>query len=179
MLRLEHADAYEYTAARIDYWLRHIDELMALADNPNTAIGLLIPGPTPETPRVGARQKGFHGDPLAYANVLADVKSAAGQLTGFSMEWYAVQARMQGWSLGLLAARANWRRDDVQDACERATVRMAAILNGEATEPDDFEVVDRSPRQCAADGCSNVVGPKSRFCSSRCRLRTWRTKQQV
>lgn len=88
-------DEYRYySAQRIDWMLRHWPEICTLAESPSSAEGLLIAGPTPESPRI-SKQPGQHGNPMRWCDVKADIERAQRQLQD-RQQSQAIKARMSG-----------------------------------------------------------------------------------
>ena len=115
-----------YSPRRIHYLLVSWEELVALAESPNTARNLLRPGETPIEPRI-RQPKGAPSDPLRWADVVADVQAAHSQLSSGGVGVAAVAAAMSGVAP---AAFAQQHGADVL-AVYRATVgKMATWLEG-------------------------------------------------
>jgi hypothetical protein len=123
-----------YSPKRVDYWLRHWLELAALAETPSSARNLLTNGPTPESPRPGARQRGAHGDPCRYVNILADIRRAQGQLRPGSIEAQIVVLIQFGYTLSGISAGNSMGRGRVQELYGDAVKRMAMMLGWEESE---------------------------------------------
>lgn len=164
-------DSY-YTTGRINYWLTHWGDLVALAESPGTAYGLTDPRPTPATPKVGARQKGFSGDRLGWALVKADIERAAAMLEGMSYEWFTVNSYFHGHNVEWLIEFKGWDARVVGDAFSRALRQMAKLLNGRTEEE----------RRCAWVECGKSLDglrADADYCSDGCRLRAWRANQTL
>lgn len=131
---------YEYTPARIRRILYRWPEYLALAETPASAAGLTVDGPTPESPRI--RQIGHHSDPLAWANLIADVERAWTSLALHSIEWRAVEMLMQGKRLDTFARVMHLDLREVEEGLDRATEAMALTLGYRPESGDgDVEVV--------------------------------------
>ena len=129
------ADRY-YTVERIDHWLRNWPLLVSLAETPRSSRHYLTMehrlrrGPCPEEQRVG-QAGGYHGDPLQYADILADIEQAWVHLKGgqrWSAEFAVVEYTMQRRSWSELAAAWRVGKEVVAAAYERALVMMAEYL---------------------------------------------------
>lgn len=136
------AETY-FTPKRIAYLLRHWREIRTMADTGSSSRGLLIPGPTPESPKVGARQPGYHGDSHSWSNVVADLERARAEaLEGLSLEWYVVEAQMHGWSINKFAEKSGRGDETCLKAFNAACEKMAAWL-GWVKEDHGEEPADR------------------------------------
>ena len=116
----------EYTPGSVRRWITRWGELCALAESPRTAHSLLHDGPTPESPRVGARQKGAHGDSLHYAAMRADLESAWRRLDG--LPYQVVWIVMQGMDREDYARFIHRRNEDVYEAFDQGCDQMAGSL---------------------------------------------------
>ena len=169
-------EAY-YTTSRIDWLLRNWGNWLALAETPTTAAGLVHAGPTPESPRSFAKSEHHQSDPRRWSDIRVDILTAASQLGDYSLEWYAVNARIQGMPLDSLAQMvAAWSYPMVVEAYERALGHMAAALDGAHAEPFGRAVLETSPLVCEAVGCGRLHARRSRYCSAACKQRTWRRR---
>lgn len=122
-------EASDYNPRRVAYYLRHWPEIRTMCDSGASARGLLIPGPTPESPKVGARQPGHHSDSHTWSNIVADLERARAEaLEPLSLEWYVVEAQMHGWSLNKFAERSGKGDETCWRAFNKATERMARWL---------------------------------------------------
>ena len=124
--RSEGGQLAEYTPGSVRRWVTRWGELCALAESPRTAHGLLHDGPTAESPRIGARQKGTHGDSLHYATMRADLESAWRRLDG--LPYQVVWIVMQGMAVSVYATFIHRRDQDVRDAFHLACRQMATHL---------------------------------------------------
>ena len=165
-----------YNPTRLDWLLRHWGNWEALAETPSSAAGLVYPKPTPTTPRLFVRSERSHVDPHRWSDVRVDVLRAAAQLGDFSIEWYAVNAHFQGWTLAQLAESVRaWDYQMIHEAYQRALERMSDMLNGEMAEPFHQAAEHAGLRLCSL--CSRPHERNSDYCSAACKQRAWRTRR--
>lgn len=157
-----------YTPWRVRRIVKEWAHYVAVEENGTAARGLLIPGPTPETPSAGARQKGFVGDPMRGVPVVADILRAWKAL-GVGTAEYAVVA----WRLFLYSEESVTRPGgDLSATLDRACELMAVTLGW---EPDDDDLHPfPTVRACAQCGVPIVGRSDAKYCSDGCRLRAWR-----
>lgn len=120
-----------YGPDRVSYWLRNFAHLHALAQNPSTSRNLLFRGPTPESPKTGARQKGGHGDHLRYADILADIERAFAMMCltrPGSLETLTVVKVSEGWPLWRIAKVQQIGKGRTLESFDRACREMAEYL---------------------------------------------------
>ena len=87
-----------YSWGRIHALLSGWEELLALAESPVTARGLIghdAERPTAEVPRL-AKQPGHHSDPMVFADLQADLERGVALLTSGGLGVEAVRALMAG-----------------------------------------------------------------------------------
>ena len=107
-----------------------------MCDAGSSAHGLLIPGPTPEPPKIG-RLSGYHGDRHSWSHVVSDIERAIDQaLIGQALEWRIVVATTKGWSINRFAEQAQMGDERVLKAFNSGCERMARWLGW---EPDATE----------------------------------------
>lgn len=122
-------DDFVYEPKRIAYLLRHFREIKSMCDGGAASRGLLMPGPTPESPKAGARQKGYVVDSHAWSHVVTDLEQAVDKaLAGHSLEWRIVVATTKGWSINKFAERSNRGDETCLRAFNSACERMARWL---------------------------------------------------
>jgi hypothetical protein len=124
-----------YEPSRIDYLLRNWATICILAETPQSARGLLQPGETREAPRL-KRPHGYHGDGLAWADVVADIERAWSALLedrdAARLRWKVIGLRMQGQTLGQIASspHVQLRWSVVGEIYRAACADMAVTLEG-------------------------------------------------
>lgn len=134
-----------YTPQRLRWLLANWELVCCLAETPSSSRHHLDsqhrkPGPTPATPRTGARQRGYHGDALRWADVAADVELAHAHLVMWSLGWNVVDYRLRtrpGLPLGGIARALRIRTADVLAAYREALERMSQYLEGTGEEHGD------------------------------------------
>jgi hypothetical protein len=132
-----------YDPARIDFILRNWATIRILAETPQSARGLLQPGETREAPRL-KRPRGYHGDPLAWADVVADIERAWGALRsepmdhGSMVRWLIVGYRMGGTNLARIGQLPGLRlrTETVVAEYARAKDEMSATLGFAMGNPE-------------------------------------------
>lgn len=164
---VERAESF-YTPWRVKKIVREWDHYVAVEENGSAARGLLIQGPTPETPSAGARQKGHHADPMRGVPVVADVLRAWKALGPETDEY-----RVVAWRLFLYSEASVPRPSvDLNAILDRACERMAAFLGW---EPESEAMHPfQSVRACEQCGQAIVGRSDAKYCSDRCRVRAWR-----
>jgi len=167
-----------YSPAFVRRWLLRYGDLCALAESASTARGLTRLGPTPETPRAGARQAGFSGDQLEWACVRADLVRAANLLIPSSIEARVVGGLMLCHTLGVVAGHEHVSYAAADAALNDASDHIAERLTGEPI------ALEGGTAQCGAAGCENQVprhhsGSEPIYCSPLCRLRSWRAERET
>ncbi len=131
---------YLYTPERVRSILRNWDAYLAREQNPMAARGLFIKGPTPESPKLGARQKGYHGDPMSGVPIVADIRKAFGTLYARdqgSLECVTVSKVMAGWSISEIARTQQVGKERTWDSFNQASERMAAFLGWVGVEEEE------------------------------------------
>ena len=130
-----------YTPSRVGYWICRYALLEALAETPSSARHALRHDesdqrPCLDHPRPTARS-GFAGDPLRYADILADIDSAHAAIGTSSREWQIIELRRRHGSvaLGRIAQILRIRKQDCCQAWRSAVTKMAAVLD---PEPESF-----------------------------------------
>lgn len=126
---------YVYTPSTIEKWVRSWPELCTKAETPGTSYGLMLTGPTPATPKLGTRQRGFSGDKLNFAVLKADIESAWRSLPS-GIEHDIVTWVMFGFSLSSIATDKRMGKQRVVDAFHDGTKQMAIFLGWAETEED-------------------------------------------
>jgi hypothetical protein len=119
-----------YTIARIEQLLKIWHELEALVESPTSARGLTSSRPTPTDPKVGARQKGYPGDPMRWADVRSDLVRAWRELPIGSLERRAIAGRMDGQKFGEMAQINRCSKTTILEAYRAALKRMMETLEG-------------------------------------------------
>lgn len=124
-----------YTEARIRFWLKNWTLLETLAESMSTSAHHLDHEEGDDRPCMPSpgRVQMSRGDPLAYADVLADLRRAHASLRYQSLEWTVVDYQIRFGPLGkeALAKMVKRRRDDVTRAFDLAVVQMVRYLEGE------------------------------------------------
>ena len=117
-----------YTPGRLGYWLSRWHELEILAAGaPGSSMPSLIPRPPG-----GYRPS----DPLRYCDIEADITRAWASLGYLSLEYRAVAAVMQGFTLRELERSCRLRHGAAVRAYQSALRRMAAYLGWTGNEED-------------------------------------------
>jgi hypothetical protein len=120
-------DEFTYSPSRVRYFIRNFAEIRSMASGGAAARGLLIPGPTPESPKVGAHQSRYYRADT-WTHIVADLERAINALSD-KTEWRIVVAvAQQGWSVGTFAERSNIQKERAERAFDSACERMAAFL---------------------------------------------------
>lgn len=170
---VERAESF-YSPWRVKKIVKEFAHYLAVADNGAAARGLLIPGPTPETPKVGARQKGFAGDPMAGVSIIADIRLAWKALGAETDEYRVVAWYLFLHSEDSISVGSKKPAGDVAAILDRACETMAAFL-GWQPEPETLHPFHEPVRACAeCGGAIADLRADARFCSSACRVRAWR-----
>jgi hypothetical protein len=124
-----------YSAGRIFGLLEAFEELITLAESPQTAFGLIGPHrdePTPAVPKL-AKQRGMTADPMRWADVHADVTRGVALLTSGGIGVEAIYAQMAGDDLPRFARFKGRPLDEVEHHHERAVYKLARRLEPLAT----------------------------------------------
>jgi hypothetical protein len=123
-----------YTIASIEQLLKIWQELEALVESPTSARGLTSSRPTPTDPKVGARQKGYPGDPMRWADVRSDLVRAWRELPIGSLERRAIMGRTEGQTFGEMAQINRCSKKTILEAYRAGLKRMEEILEGVGEE---------------------------------------------
>ena len=120
----------DYTPVRIDFLIRNIEHLRAAAETPGTAAQLMGPYRRGSTPIAihADHAGGYRGDPLRWADALADLELAVERLSTSGLGRRVLIGRLTGVAVGSLGPLLRRRRQDIYRANHDAIEDVARIL---------------------------------------------------